>query len=421
MESKPNDKKRFYVIVTVIIIVIAVISATGIFLILGNNQIGQDWTLGQTIKMESRDGAVPMKFIRDSNDNIHFICFEHGAYQGLRYLKIDPNGDILLDKKDIVDTNVFNYNYQFDIVVDSENMVHIITTGGGGNSIPLEYVKLDTNGAIIIQKTLSFNYANWSNSISMKICENDTINIAWAHSNENNHTSAFYYAKLDNNGSLIHSPIRISTDMNLFDENIYDAMAIDSSANTNIFWIANGIYWSKVNADGHLTVYNKEILAAPLASDVRAFIGSNDKCYLTYREVIADYTTIGIAIMDMNGIIQNNKKVVDYSSSSNSNIVLSSDSTLDNNDNIHLCWDNSRSIQYMKINNTGVPVINTTIITESSTIGSLIYVSGASILINKSGLPVVTCTRQSGLHHPFDTDLYILKAKQSLSTNGGEP
>ncbi|MCK5562282.1 MAG: hypothetical protein KAJ51_16905, partial [Thermoplasmata archaeon] len=135
----------------------------------------------------------------DSNDNIHIVFFEWNNYGGFNYIKMDNMGNILFGPTPYL--NFMDWDWwrpMPQLGVDSQNDLHIVWADYfSTNYDELHYMKLDgANGNVLINRTqitpTDDEYSKWP---TMVIDSNDMVHIIWG--DKNVQECELFYMKLD--------------------------------------------------------------------------------------------------------------------------------------------------------------------------------------------------------------------------------
>ena len=186
----------------------------------------------------------------DLNNNIHIVWKEEDSLNYLHYMKLDNNGNILINK--ILDLIISGQSEQLN--TDSYGNLHLISQI---DSYFL-YNKLDNNGNILIKdKILPLNVVRrYFSAISSA---DNNIHIIWS-----TEVHQIHYTKLDNNGNILINDTNVSK---IF-EGIW-SLLLDSDFDDNVYiiWLSQSsnpkysynLYYTKLDNNGNLTVIGKEI------------------------------------------------------------------------------------------------------------------------------------------------------------------
>ncbi len=195
----------------------------------------------------------------DDFGNVHVVWYDvRDRNWEIYYTKLDNNGNTLVD--DIRLTHIKGASAQPVIAVDSANDVHIAWYDNRNGSYGIYYTKLDNDGNTLVDDTLLTDKNNSRYySPNMLIDTEDNVHICWY----DNHYGNFeiYYTKLDNNGNTLVNDTRLTYNKGV---SYAPSMTIDSQNQVHISWqddrtgrreiyyikgnmvnIANGVYSDK--------------------------------------------------------------------------------------------------------------------------------------------------------------------------------
>jgi hypothetical protein len=231
----------------------------------------------------------------DRNDNLHISSLECGIY----YIKLDNNGNPLIQKKSIA------YGRELSIAVDSQDNVFLAFFDA--SDVAIHLMKLDNEGNIVIDSTKVSNTLNrWEAQPSIAIDSTNNIHLVWQDTDVDS-TWQLYYMKLDNGVNAVVAD-KVITNRNVVSDWdwIEDLSAtIDSSDNIHITWPDNRdgnleIYYLRIDNNGNplggetrLTSYggSSESPSIAVASDNKVCVTWFDNRH-GYSDIYYKYQTV---------------------------------------------------------------------------------------------------------------------------------
>lgn len=171
----------------------------------------------------------------DSDNNVHISWYDlrdGGLNYEIYYTKLDNNGNTLVDDKRLTFDPARSCRPK--IAIDFNDNVHITWDDDRDGNWEIYYTKLDNNGNTLVDDTRVTNALENSMSPEIVIGSNDNVHITWDDGRDGN--TEIYYTKLDNNGNTLIDDTRLTTDPATSD---YPSIAIDSDTNVHITWRDN--------------------------------------------------------------------------------------------------------------------------------------------------------------------------------------
>lgn len=299
-------------------------------------------------------GGAEFDIVLDSKNNVH-ILFIHErdalTYESLHtpediyYMKLDNFGDILVNKKKIIDYSSEDFQF-LNIAIDSKDNVHC--SWGGLCFGKYSYTKLDNNGHILINDIYPFElidsndrfiafsggpdlFLNKLDNNKEFLIENKKITFAspnrsWdqgsiidsegnihiiigrcSKDEDFNDGMNLYYMKLDNNGNILINETQLTLNRTALFLSV--KIAIDSQDNIHIIWddIRDNVtrissvgtpflcpqgYYRKLDEYGNTLVYDKRLTFFNLTEEygdgkyLELAIDSKDNIYIVFSKVI---------------------------------------------------------------------------------------------------------------------------------------
>lgn len=227
---------------------------------------------------------VDPTIVVDSENNVHIIWgagdYEEFPTAMTHYIKLSSNGDILINN-----TGISSYEIRPAAGIDSNDNIHIIFHYS-------EYLKIDDQGTLLAKKDFLTTKGNVDFNIA--IDSNNSIHCTWLGWGYDT-----YYAKLDNNGTLLNA-IRLSNSSTSVqtgtDSGGQPKVVIDSKNNIHVTWTdtRGGVFYSMLDNNGtilrdqwqitNLTESNIAIRNSCLVVD------SNDNLYFLYEKYQYEYS-----------------------------------------------------------------------------------------------------------------------------------
>ena len=282
---------------------------------------------------------------RDGNDEIY-------------YTKLDNNGNTLVDDMRLTSDNaesVFPH-----LQLDGSGNVHIIWRDSRNGSPEMYYIKLDNNGNVLVDTTRLTSGPTFNHNL--RVDNVDIIHIAWQDRRDGN--PEIYYAKLDNNGNPLISDIRVSTATG---DSWWPYIGIDNSLNVHIAWYdarnGNGeIYYTKLDNNGNTLVDDTSLTFAGGAVGAPALeVDNSNNIHIVWPDNRNGYSALYYTKLDNNGNTLIDDTLV---TTANGEGYLMD---MDDEGNVHIAWSDNRDgndeIYYTKIDNNGNTLVDDTRLT----------------------------------------------------------
>lgn len=185
----------------------------------------------------------------DHNGNAHLIWIDdEGDY--LFYAMFDKNGKSLIAPTILLDGGV-DYKYRKPkLAVDGKNCLHIVYHSEE-NEVSylkvnpylddLDGSKADPNKIIVVGPTV-ISEEDDIQSVSPAIAVGDAVHIVWR-DGKYDEQGAIWYTKLDENGNILISPIKLTDHVKFPDYANEPSITVDSRGNVHIVW---NDYWDTV-------------------------------------------------------------------------------------------------------------------------------------------------------------------------------
>ncbi len=188
--------------------------------------------------------------------------------------KISPRGDFLTGELRLTDRDFRSWFVK--VAVDRIDNVHIVFRDIGTNGYDVRYIQLDSNGNIVVPETVVNDAEGWQTGelrVGIGVDDSRNVHIMWSE-----HSTDFYYSKLDSTGNLLVDRIHVSSEI-VFHKYPDLSVGPDGSANMVFMRQSPGykvIHFSKVDSAGNLIVDSK-----PLTPETIDY-------YCHYPNIVAD-------------------------------------------------------------------------------------------------------------------------------------
>jgi hypothetical protein len=320
----------------------------------------------------------------DSQNNTHIVYndYRHGPPE-LHYIKLDPEGNVLVDEKQVTLADTMSTNLG-DIACDSQDNIHVVwsdvrDTGQPVSNLEIYYKKLDNNGNNLVDDTRITVAPYYSVYPAIAVDPSDNIHIAWCEEMEFGSIwqEEVFYTKLDNNGNTLVDDIAVTESDG--EESLFPDIAVDSQGNVHIMWIddrnetgtqQNQDYWySKLDNDGNTIVDDTMIFFKGEHFRPSISIDSNDLLHVicgsfqgwkgnTYRQIYR-------VLLDNDGNIQNPEMRLTNDEGNASHPRA----TFDSQEDLHIVWEDERhnntEIYYVKLDIGGNVLIDELRLTDN--------------------------------------------------------
>ncbi|MDB9822916.1 hypothetical protein OAC89_04370 [Deltaproteobacteria bacterium] len=157
-----------------------------------------------TDPMDCMGNPIHPRMAIDSNDNIHIVAEMSWEYGQVYYMKIDDNGNVLIDAGVVRETE-WNWQGRPNVAVDSNNDVHIVWGEYLERTWDVFYAMLDGNATdlediILIDATMiSLDDFYSSKRPSIVVDSEGMVHIIWQdkRAQDDEGTTEIYYTKVD--------------------------------------------------------------------------------------------------------------------------------------------------------------------------------------------------------------------------------
>lgn len=209
--------------------------------------------------------GYPAQMLADTDCNIYILIHPRmytNAYTkttGLRYIKLNSEGSIMIDK-------LFDNTYNLKAIMDHDDHIHMIFM----QNETLFYMKLDTEGNFLLKKQIPNNSDQQYDIVALR----NYTHIFSSQSNGGTHVTT-----LDSEGNIIanrnytfHMP----------------TVRVDKDNNLHIFWIVTGgwnvVYYTKLTEEGKVIVNNTLLATSSREIKFTPFIDVYLNIYLFLEE-----------------------------------------------------------------------------------------------------------------------------------------
>ena len=171
--------------------------------------------------------------------------------------KISPHGNFLTGELRLTDRDFRSWFVK--VAVDRIDNVHIVFRDIGTNGYDVRYIQLDSSGNVVVSETVVNDAEGWQTGelrCGIGVDERRTVHILWPE-----HSTDFYYSKLDSTGNLLVDRVHVSSET-VFHKHPDLSVGPDCSANM-VFARQNMgstvLHFSKVDSSGTLVVDSKPV------------------------------------------------------------------------------------------------------------------------------------------------------------------
>ena len=176
------------------------------------------------------------KIVIDSENNLHIVWDDWRDWNGgepqiseIYYEKLDSNGNTLIDDLRLT----YNASRAFlgNVVIDSEDNIHIGWQDYRHGNPECYYKKIDKNGNTLINDTRLTNDTAYSSAPDIAIDSHDMLHVVWKDTRDGN--PEIYYMELDKNGSKQVEDLRLT---NATGRSWNPVIAVESCGNAHVVW-----------------------------------------------------------------------------------------------------------------------------------------------------------------------------------------
>jgi hypothetical protein len=280
----------------------------------------------------------------DSQDNVHILWREAGP-SGLDvwYTKLDTVGKFIIAPKMIVDAMGTNFDWLWPALgVDNKDNVHLVWDQSGNNT-EIHYTKLDDEGSILVEDV----HLNWEGndgrSAALAVDSWGNVHVTWADARGHPASYELVYCKLDNDGNFLIDPISLTPEPDGKDSQSPD-VEVDSKGYVHICYIDNqdpgwDVWYIKLDNRG--TMLAEPINLDPTSSSACCPEFSID-CWDTLHLMWCDFNSLGLK-----GIVEYAKMAPDGSVVDTITLVPdpsadAGDVTTSTNGNVSIGWTDLR-------------------------------------------------------------------------------
>ena len=171
--------------------------------------------------------------------------------------KISPQGDFLTSELRLTDRDFRSWFVK--VSVDRIDNVHIVFRDIGTNGYDVRYIQLDSIGNAVVPETVVNDAEGWQTGelrCGIGVDNRRNVHVLWPE-----HSTDFYYSKLDSAGNLLVDKIHVSGEM-VFHKQPDLSVGPDGSANMVFMRQSPGykvIHFSKVDSSGNLIIDSKPL------------------------------------------------------------------------------------------------------------------------------------------------------------------
>lgn len=188
----------------------------------------------------------------DNSGNVHIVWMNFPPENGeLYYCKLDEAGNKLVKEKRVTFSKDYAKNPRMDI--DSLGNLHIIWIDARSEEGMPYYIKLDNNGEKLLD-AVKLDDSN-TNKYSLNIDKSNNVNILWQNAAGKSQSPGIYYLKLDNSGNKIQEKKHLSQPLGILSNS-----SIDGSNFIHLTCLSgNNLYYNKLDANGEPLLSNIKI------------------------------------------------------------------------------------------------------------------------------------------------------------------
>jgi len=171
--------------------------------------------------------------------------------------KISPQGDFLTSELRLTDRDFRSWFVK--VTVDHIDNVHIVFRDIGTNGYDVRYIQLDSIGNAVVPETVVNDAEGWQTGelrCGLRVDNGRNVHVMWPE-----HSTDFYYSKLDSSGNLLVDALHVSSEI-VFHKHPDISVGPDCSANM-VFARQNMgstvVHFSKVDSSGNLVIDSKPV------------------------------------------------------------------------------------------------------------------------------------------------------------------
>ncbi len=335
------------------------------------------------------DGATRPAIVVDSNNRVHIIWRDSGWDAGnskeVTYSKLNPyaddrNGDAA-DPATITvvdDTRLSNdgdwYIYSPRMAVDSNDNIHIIW--GNYDDSNVYYMKLDSNGNVLIAQASIRPAANYKSYTDIAVDSTDNLHIVFADDDVTSYDEVYYMMINGSDGSTMIDATMLTDDDGEYSK--WTRIAVDSEDNVHIVF-----------------------------QDQR---GAHHEIYYTKLDPALDDQNGDVAACGNITVIDDTALTADDGNKSRHPAIPAGD----DGDQIHIIWEESSGpdIYYMALDTNGNTLVSGTALTNS-TVTSTAYSTVPNLDMENNKAHIVWCDGRNGNY-----DIYYTSYQRSATEQG---
>ncbi len=312
----------------------------------------------------------------DSQNNIHVVWSDNRSGNNeIYYKKVNGSSGVNLTG-DIQLTNQINNSVSPDVVVDSQDSLHVVWTDTRLNSLgSIFYTKLDNNGTTLIDDLMIANETNQRDFPRINVGSDNSPSIVWYDSRLGSNSANWdiFYKKLNSTGSNLTGDVRVS--FNTTSQSDWPVVVVDSNNNANIVWYDTrfttyGIFYEKLNSTGGNITSETQIvnLSPNNRFDPDIAIDSNNNIHVVWYEQQDGNNEIYYKKLNSTG----SNLTGDTRLTNNANSSQEPTIAVDSQGNVHITWQDrvngeaATEIYYEELNNSGINLTGNIRVTNNS-------------------------------------------------------
>ncbi|MBI5787606.1 MAG: hypothetical protein HZA78_01955 [Candidatus Schekmanbacteria bacterium] len=270
----------------------------------------------------------------DSLGNIHIAWTDYrDSDWEIYYTKLDNNGNTLVDDTRL--TSAWAQSYSPSLGIDISDNIHITWEDWRDGNPEIYYTKLDNNGNTLIDDTRLTYDSAWSETPELGMDDFDNVHITWREQRDGNRE--IYYTKLDNNGNTLVDDTRLTFTSSLSDE---PKLGVDSSGNVHIAWYDDRdgnqeVYYTKLDNNGNTLVDDARLTySSGDAWAINLNVDNHNNIHVVWADTRDGNYEIYYTKLDNNGntLVDDTRLTSDNAYSYYPNLLA------DNSGDIHIVW-----------------------------------------------------------------------------------